>query len=103
MLAGVALEDDAGGFSGVEKQRVVDNVFECHGYFPDLRSDNQLPASVRKMREQPKSKSALSTIKNKYASMSQADAAFAVLCDLGMMENYDLLGDYSDDFDDYAM
>ena len=55
------------------------------------------------MREQPKSAGELAAIKAKYASMSESDAAFAMLLDLGLMEDYDKLGEYSDDFADDAM
>ena len=95
--------DDEGGFTQSEKDRIVENVFDCHGFFPDLRPDSQLPASVLKMREQPKAANELAKIKAKYASMSEADAAFTMLIDLGLMEDYDKLGEYSDDFADDAM
>ena len=97
------LLDDENGFTHFEKERIIENVFECHGFFPDLRNESQLPASVLKMREQPKSAGELAAIKAKYASMSEADAAFAMLLDLGLMEDYDKLGEYSDDFADDAM
>jgi hypothetical protein len=96
-------EDDEDGFSMAEKQQIIENVFECHGFFPDLRSDSQLPDSVRKMREQPKTSKELSSIKEKYAAMSEADAAFSMLVDIGLMEDYDKLGEYADDFEDDAM
>jgi hypothetical protein len=96
-------EDDPDGFTTAEKDRMADNVFDCHGYFPDFRSNAQLPAAVLKMRAQPKPEKELAAIKAKYGAMSKADAAFTMLCDLGMMENYDTLGEYSDDFDDFAM
>ena len=95
--------DDEDGFTQFEKDRIIENVFDCHGYFPDLRSESQLPAAVAKMREQPKSAGDLAAIKAKYASMSEADAAFTMLVDLGLMEDYDKLGEYSDDFADDAM
>ncbi|KAI2505189.1 hypothetical protein MHU86_9277 [Fragilaria crotonensis] len=95
--------DDENGFSQIEKDRISENAFECHGFFPDLRTEAQLPPSVLKFREQPKSEKELAAIKAKYASMSEADAAFSILVDLGMMEDYDKLGEYSDDFPDDAL
>lgn len=97
------MEDDAEGFTRQEKTQMMETVFDCHGYFPDFRSDEQLPDAVIKMREQPKPEGELAAIKEKYAKMSTADAAFAILCDLGLMEDYDGLGEYTDDFDDDAM
>eukprot|EP00545_Synedropsis_sp_CCMP1620_P014808 CAMPEP_0119004680 /NCGR_PEP_ID=MMETSP1176-20130426/1288_1 /TAXON_ID=265551 /ORGANISM="Synedropsis recta cf, Strain CCMP1620" /LENGTH=127 /DNA_ID=CAMNT_0006956415 /DNA_START=62 /DNA_END=445 /DNA_ORIENTATION=+ len=99
-LAATATEET---FTQAEKDKITDNVFDCHGFFPDLRADSELPAEVLEMREQPKPAEELKEIKAKYAAMSKPDAAFAILVDLGLMENYDKLGDYSDDFDDYAM
>jgi hypothetical protein len=90
-------------FSKAEKEQIIENVFECHGFFPDMREENELPAEVIAMRAQPKPADELAAIKEKYSSMSEADAAFAMLVDLGLMENYDLLGEYSDDFADDAM
>lgn len=90
-------------FTQAEKDQITDNVFDCHGFFPDLRADSELPDGVLAMREQPKAADELKEIKAKYASMSQADAAFTILCDLGLMEDYEKLGEYSDDFDDDAM
>jgi hypothetical protein len=90
-------------FTQAEKDRIVDNVFDCHGFFPDMRDDSELPAEVISMRDQPKSADELKEIKAKYASMSEADAAFTMLVDLGLMEDYDKLGEYSDDFADDAM
>ena len=97
-----ALVGEEGGYTAAEKERIIDNVFECHGYFPDFRTEDQLPAAVRKMREQPKPEKELASLKAKYAAMSKADAAFTMLVDLGMMEDYDSLGEYSDDFADDA-
>jgi hypothetical protein len=90
-------------FSTSEKEQIIDNVFECHGFFPDMREESELPAEVVAMRAQPKPADELAAIKAKYSSMSEADAAFTMLVDLGLMENYDLLGEYSDDFADDAM
>ena len=103
LSAPMPASDDVDGFTQAEKDRIIENVFDCHGYFPDLRPDSQLPASVLKMRDQPKTEKDLAAIKAKYASMSEADAAFTMLIDLGLMEDYDKLGEYSDDFADDAM
>eukprot|EP00545_Synedropsis_sp_CCMP1620_P005761 CAMPEP_0119005110 /NCGR_PEP_ID=MMETSP1176-20130426/1532_1 /TAXON_ID=265551 /ORGANISM="Synedropsis recta cf, Strain CCMP1620" /LENGTH=237 /DNA_ID=CAMNT_0006956879 /DNA_START=38 /DNA_END=748 /DNA_ORIENTATION=+ len=70
--------DDPDGFTGAEKDKMVDNVFDCHGYFPDFRADSELPAAVLKMREWPKPEAELASIKEKYAAMSKPDAAFAI-------------------------
>jgi hypothetical protein len=102
-LTATVFEDDEDGFNAVEKARITDNCFDCHGFFPDLRSEAQLPAAVLKMREFPKPEGELAAIKARYAAMSETDAAFAMLCDLGLMEDYDSLGEYSDDFADDAM
>jgi hypothetical protein len=91
-------------FTAAEKDRVIENVFECYGYFPDMRDESELPADVRSMRAQPKAPGELAEIKAKYnAIKDESERAFRILVDLGMMEDYDKLGDYSDDFDDYAM
>jgi hypothetical protein len=94
--------DDAVGFSPEEKSQVINTVFECHGYFPDLRTDDELPAEVLQMRQQPKSKTELSDIKAKYASIEdESERVYTMLVDLGMMESYDHLEEYNDlDFDD---
>ena len=99
----IPADEDEDGFTPSERAQIVENVFECHGFFPDLRSESQLPESVKKMRDQPKSSGELAAIKSKYAQMSEADAAFTMLLDLGLMEDYDKLGEYSDDFPDDAM
>jgi hypothetical protein len=90
-------------FTAAEKERIIDNVFDCHGFFPDMRDESELPSEVVAMREQPKSAGELAAIKAKYASMSESDAAFTMLVDLGLMEDYDKLGEYSDDFADDSM
>ena len=90
-------------FTQAEKDRIIENVFDCHGFFPDMRDDSELPAEVISMRDQPKPADELAAIKAKYASMSESDAAFTMLVDLGLMEDYEKLGDYSDDFADDAM
>jgi hypothetical protein len=90
-------------FTEEEKDKMSSNVFDCHGYFPDFRADSELSEEVLAMREQPKAKDELKEIKAKYASMSKEDAAFTMLVDLGLMEDYDKLGEYSDDFADDAM
>ena len=90
-------------FTQAEKAKISENVFDCHGFFPDMRDDSELPAEVLSMRDQPKPAAELKEIKAKYASMSEADAAFTMLVDLGLMEDYEKLGEYSDDFADDAM
>jgi hypothetical protein len=96
-------QDDTVGFSSEEKSNIMNTVFECHGYFPDLRTDEELPPEVLQMRQQPKSKGELAAIKATYASIEdESERVFTMLVDLGMMESYDHLEDYNDqDFDDY--
>jgi hypothetical protein len=89
------------GYSKEDKMKIVNNVFDCHGFFPDLRSEDELPLEIRSMREQPKSKSALLSIKTKYEAIpDDSERVYTMLVDLGMMESYDHLDAYSDDFDD---
>lgn len=96
--------EDSDSFSLEEKQRIRDAVFECHGFFPDLRAEHELPTDVRHMRQQPKSTSDLAAIKQKYAAISdEAERVHTMLIDLGMMESYDQLEPYADDFDDYDL
>ncbi|KAI2494325.1 hypothetical protein MHU86_17156 [Fragilaria crotonensis] len=89
------------GYSKEDKMKIVNNVFDCHGFFPDLRGEDELPLDVRLMRQQPKSKSALLSIKSKYEAIpDESERVYTMLVDLGMMESYDHLDAYSDDFDD---
>jgi len=94
--------DEGDTLTEAEKELMMSNVFTTHGFFPDLRTDSELPRSARKMRQQPKSKSELEKLKGKYNSMNESDACAAILVDLGLMEDYSSLEEYSDDFDDYA-
>lgn len=88
-------------YTSDEKMKIVNNVFDCHGFFPDLRGEDELPPEIRLMRKQPKSESALSSIKSKYAAISdESERVYTMLVDLGMMESYDHLAEYSDDFDE---
>jgi hypothetical protein len=94
---------DAGesGYTSEEKLKIINNVFDCHGFFPDLRSEDELPVEIQLMRQQPKSKSALAAIKSKYAAIpDESERVYTMLVDLGMMESYDNLEEYSNDFDD---
>lgn len=91
-------------YTQAQKEKIIEDVFECHGFFPDLRDDSELPAEVIAMRKQPKSKAELAEIKEKYAAIKDdSDRAFAMLVDLGLMEDYDKLGEYDDNFADDAM
>lgn len=88
-------------FTDEEIASVSNRVFECHGFFPDLRTEEELPPEVRKMRQQPKSKSELVAIKRRYDAIpNESERVYTMLVDLGMMESYDDLGEYTDDFDD---
>ena len=92
------------GYTAEEKLEVVNNVFECHGFFPDLRSEDDLPPEVRMMRQQPKSQIELASIKKKYEAISnEAERVYTMLVDLGMMESYEYLEEYSDDFDEFDL
>jgi hypothetical protein len=89
------------GYTTEERLKIINNVFECHGFFPDLRSEDELPAEIQLMRQQPKSKSALAAIKLRYAAIpDESERVYTMLVDLGMMESYDHLEEYSDNFDD---
>mmetsp|Transcript_23885 Transcript_23885/g.27195 ORF Transcript_23885/g.27195 Transcript_23885/m.27195 type:complete len:284 (+) Transcript_23885:91-942(+) len=83
-----------------EKDIMSTTIFDTFGFFPDLRTDAELPKSIRKMRQQPRPKKELEKLKAKYNSMDESDAAYAMLVDLGLMEDYSSLEEYSDDFDD---
>lgn len=89
------------GYTSEEKLKIINNVFDCHGFFPDLRSEDELPVEIKLMRQQPKSKSALAAIKSKYAAIpDESERVYTMLVDLGMMESYDHLEEYCNDFDD---
>uniref|UniRef100_A0A7S1E9J8 PS II complex 12 kDa extrinsic protein n=1 Tax=Thalassionema nitzschioides TaxID=33649 RepID=A0A7S1E9J8_9STRA len=87
--------------TAVEKEQIMENVFECHGYFPDFREFDELPASVREMRSL--SGDELKEATAKYSSMKDdSERCYQVLVDLGLLEDYSSLGEYSDNFDEYA-
>jgi hypothetical protein len=94
---------EAESFSALEKERFINNCFDCHGFFPDMRDDSELPEEVLAFRQQPKPAEELAEIKAKYAAITnESDRAYTMLLDLGLMEDYDKLGAYSDDFADDA-
>jgi hypothetical protein len=97
----VVEEDPAASFTSAEKLKIADNVFECHGFFPDLRPESELSSEVRKMRQQPKAAGELRVMKKKYEAIEdESERVYTMLVDLGMMESYDHLNEYTDDFDD---
>ena len=56
------------------------------------------------MRQQPKSQIELASIKKKYEAISnEAERVYTMLVDLGMMESYEYLEEYSDDFDEFDL
>merc|ERR1712176_333233 len=71
-----------------EKAQIVDSCFQAHGFFPDVREENELPADIRKMR-QFKSGNELKDIKAKYDALSDdSERCYNILVDLGLMEDY---------------
>mmetsp|Transcript_16177 Transcript_16177/g.23483 ORF Transcript_16177/g.23483 Transcript_16177/m.23483 type:complete len:153 (-) Transcript_16177:33-491(-) len=73
-----------------EKQEIRERVFEVHGFFPDLRSFEELPRDIRAKRDLPKGRAELDKLNKKYYTDYQdpSERAFRVLVDLGMMEDY---------------
>lgn len=81
---------------------IKNNCFEVHGFFPDLRPFEDLPKDIQAARK-TKTGEELEEAKAKYAAIkSDSDRAYAVLVDLGLLEDYEKLGDYDDNFDDNA-
>jgi hypothetical protein len=97
----VVEDDPTETFTSAEKVKIADNVFDCHGFIPDLRPESELSSEVRKMRQQPKAAGELRLIKQKYEAIEdESERVYTMLVDLGMMESYDHLDEYTDDFDD---
>merc|ERR1712087_918471 len=76
-----------------EKEKMVNSCFQAHGFFPDVREEDELSADVRKMRQYSAlGEKKLKGIKAKYAGMSTEDECYNILIDLGLMEDYSKMG-----------
>jgi len=83
-------------FTEEELMVISDTAFQCHGFFPDFRTENELPKEIRRMREH-KSVEEVAIIKAKYDDIEdESERVYRMLVDLGLMENYDELEDYSE-------
>jgi len=77
----------------IDIEQVRSNVFEIHGYFPDFRPFEELPADIQAARSL--SGNDMKEANAKYAAITDdSDRAFEVLVALGLMEDYSGLSEY---------